>query len=208
MIARRHLFMYVIHRLWVVITCFTICHIAVASDFSDVPSQSFVLGGYGNRDSVELRLSQLPLHDIEGIWQLTEDGAFVVIERVNSNKYPGTGIAKYQMIVLESPRLSIRPGTVMGYVALTAKQDCYDAYVYTDFDGGTVLSNAERFTLTLKDSRLQFKQYKSGIKINLWRFVPYMFRYSVKTYNERPKDLDGCIKIYPLPSTPIYPRYL
>lgn len=195
-------------RLLIVITCFAACFILSAADFSGIPSQSFVLGGYENRDSVELRLSQSPLHDIEGIWQFTEDGAYVVIEQAQADKMPARGIVMYQMVVLESPRLSVRPGTVMGYATLTAKADCYDAYVYTDFDGGAILSKAERFTLTLKDSRLQFKRHKSGVKINLWRFVPYMFRYSVKTYDERPKDLDGCIKIYPLPATPVYPRYL
>lgn len=175
---------------------------------SILPKESETLLGY-ERDSVIRRMKQLPLHHIEGLWQFTANGATIAIERYIDNNTPHDGASRYRIVIVSSPRLSIRPGTVMGIMIPTAKPNVYDAHIYTDFDGGTTLTGAKRFVLTLsEDSRLAFNQDKSGIKINLWRILPYMFRYSVTYKNERPRNLDGCVRIYPTPSTPLQPRYL
>lgn len=176
---------------------------------TQIPDRSELLAGY-DRDSVEQRLLSLPLHDIEGIWQFTENGSLIVIERFKPTESPDDGVVRYRMVVLQSPRLSVRRGTVMGYLWPTAKRNCFDARIYTDFDGGSVLTKAKRFTLSLDDeSRLAFTRHKSGVRINLWRFVPYMFRYSVSSRDDRPRNIDGCVKIFPVSSrSQIQPRYL
>lgn len=176
---------------------------------SGLPQQSIVLPGY-EHDSVMNRMRQLPLHHIEGIWQFTDNGATIAIERYSPDDTPDNNTFQYRMIIINSPRLSIYPGTLMGIITPTAKQGIYDSHIYTDFDGGTALSGAKRFFLTLhKDSRLSFSRDKSGLKFNLWRFLPYMFRYSVRYKNDIPDNLDGCIRIFPVPTqSPINPRYL
>lgn len=176
---------------------------------SSLPEKSTILPGY-EKDSVINRMRQLPLHHIEGLWQFTENGATIAIERSNKGKHPNDGLNRYNIVIVSSPRLSIKPGTIMGHITPTAKQDIYDAQIYTDFDGGTTLSIAKRFILTLNDdSRLAFSRDKSGLRINIRKLLPYMFRYTITYQNERPKNIDGCIRIFPKSSnSPIEPRYL
>lgn len=194
-------------RLAVFIGLLWSCIFASATGF--MPESSCVLSGYEDRDIVERRLKLLPLHDIEGIWQWVDNGSVIVIERYCPENVPHSEMYSYRMIVLRSPRLSVRPGTVMGYINATAKRNCYEAGIYTDFDGGTVLFNAKRFVLTLDGRRMSFAKRKSSVKVNLWRLAPYMFRYSITRRDDNMKGLDGCVKLYPDSSEePLAPRYL
>lgn len=184
---------------------FPLCAMA----FDVVPDESQVVEGYESRTQVEERLSQLPLHDIEGIWQWIDNGSYIVIERYVDSNQPNDELRRYRMVVLRSPRLSVVPGTVMGYLKSTAKKDCFEACIYTDFDGATTLSAARNFTINLSDRRLSFTKQKSEIKVNLWRMVPYMFRYSITKRGDSRRGLDGCEKVFPLEEgQELTPRYL
>ncbi len=171
------------------------CVFASAAEF--IPESSRVLSGYEDRDIVERRLKLLPLHDVEGVWQWVDNGSVIAIERYKPEGMPYSEMCSYRMIILRSPRLSVRPGTVMGYINATAKRNYYEASIYTDFDGGTVLFNAKRFVLTLDGRRMSFAKMKSSVKVNLWRLAPYMFRYSITRREDNVKGLDGCIKLFP-----------
>ncbi len=194
---------------WLILLMAACCQIVAAASHDDLPSSSSVLPDY-DRAAVEKRLSELPMSTIEGIWQFADNGALVVIERYDSESGRSDGMLRYRMVVLYSPRLSVRPGTVMGYISMSAKEDMFDARVYTSFDGGAKLSGLKDFRLKLaSDSRLSFIKDRSGVKLNLWRFLPYMYRYSVSIKDDRPRDMDGCIKVFPQPvDAPVAPRYL
>lgn len=180
-----------------------------AGNFDLLPDESIVLEGY-DIDSVKMRMKQSPLHTIEGVWQFVGDGATIVIEQFNPDMIAGTQHNFYRIVIIKSPMLSISPGTVMGYMAATAKKDCFDARLYTSGGIQGVLSTPRTFTITLTDdNRLSFSEYKKEIKVNLWRWLPYVYRVGISIKDTRPKGLDGCLRIYP-PSTtqPINPRYL
>lgn len=181
----------------------------VAHDMSLLPVNSEVLGGY-ERDSVENRMMQAPLHAIEGVWQFLGDGAIIAIEQFDPDMLAGSQNYFYRMVIVKSPMLSIRPGTVMGYVSATAKMGCYEAYVYTSGGLHGLLSKPRTFTLTLTDdNRLVFSEYKKEVKVNLWRWLPYVYRVGLSIKDTRPKGLDGCVRLFPQPvSQPLNPRYL
>lgn len=182
--------------------------IAATAIAGSLPEQSSVIEGY-ERDSVISRMRSLTLHPIEGLWQFAENGATIAIER-NSNGLPDDGVTRYHMVIVNSPRLTIEPGTLMGYVTPTAKKGVYEATIYTNFDGGTTLTIPKKFILTFNDdSHLAFSRDNSGIRINIWRFMPYMFRYSITYKNERPRNIDGCIRVFPESANSFtQPRYL
>ncbi|MFG6380632.1 MAG: hypothetical protein K1V87_00795 [Muribaculum sp.] len=167
-------------------------------------------GGYYDRDSVEARLRTLPLHIIEGIWQFPSDGATVVIERSRHDGPMTDEAVTYSMTLLKSPMRSLLPGTEMGTLKPTAKRGVYSAVLYTDTDGGQRLLKPKNFTLTLNDDgHLSFHKHGSSIKVSIWRLLPYVSRLGIRVHNDKPRDLDGCVRVFPMSKDgPVEPRYL
>lgn len=177
-----------------------------------LPARSYTLSGYDNPDTVRNAMQRRPLHRIEGIWAFPSDGASVAIERCDDGTLAGTADAvAYRIVVLRSPCRSLRPGTVMGHLAATAKPGVYAAELYTWGDGGATLARPKSFTLTLvDDAHLTFRQHSRKVKVNLWRLLPYMSRISMRVSDsDAPTDIDGCTRLFPRPlSGPVEPRYL
>lgn len=141
---------------------------------------------------------------IEGIWRLTsdDDARFAIIRHPRLNCY--------LMITVDATNRLIMPGTLMGALAPTAKKDVYDAEIYTS-TSGSALSRPKPFVLTLNplQNALIFEDGSTKTKINLWRLIPYMYRFTVSRHNQRPDNLDGALRIYPLPDHPHFgPRPL
>ena len=179
-----------------------------AFGLDDLSETSEVLNGY-NKSEVKTRLSAMPLDDMEGMWQFPVDGALVVVERFVPESHRDDGVIRYRLVIVQSPRLSVRPGTVMGYMIPSAKKNFYDALIYTSFDGGTALYKPKKFILKHSDeANLSFVEHKTGLKVNLWRMVPYMFRYSITKQDTRPEDMNGCVKVYPQKEGSVGPKYL
>ena len=182
---------------------------ASANILDQLPQESHTLEGY-NIDSVKTRMSQAPLHNIEGVWQFLDNATTIAIERINddaSSQYLHQYV--YRIVIINPEQLSIEPGTIMGYISATAKKDHYEAYIYTDSSLEGLLSIPKKFTLNLSDNHLVFNEYKTSVSINLWRWIPYIYRVGVSIKNTRPKGLDGCVRIYPQStSAPLTPRYL
>ncbi len=174
-----------------------------------LPDDSRVIGGYSMKE-VRQRFSEGDIHDIEGIWRFVDDGSVMAIERFVPDEIPDNGNTCYRIVVVKSPVRALAPGTLMGYISPTAKKGVYDAAVFSAFDGLRGLHKKKRFYLNLsEEGLLSFTSYRQGIRLNLWRLIPYMFRYSVRYSSERPKGLDGCVRIWPASvSVPFEPRYL
>ena len=184
--------------------------VAQNNTLDQLPCHSSVLKGY-EYDNVITRLSQAPLHDIEGIWQFVDNGTTIAIEQFNPDVIVGEQPYLYRIVIINSDRLSIETGTIMGYASATTKENCFDARIFSDGKLNGILSIPKTLTMNLTNdaSRLSFNEYKTEVKINLWRLIPYIYRVGFSIKNTRPKGLDGCIKIYPKStSAPISPRYL
>ena len=176
-----------------------------------LPPVSEIVTGYASADEVRQRRRQAPLHAVEGSWQFPSTGAVVAIE-LDESKGEGGYAVRYRMVIIKSPQRTIRPGTVMGIIAPTAKKNVYAAEIYTSGNGGTRLRSPRGFTLTLADNaHLSFTK-NSGLKVytNLFRLIPYLSRVSFRIYSQQhaPRDLDGCLRVYPVPVEPVNPIYL
>lgn len=176
-----------------------------------IPSRSEVLPGY-ERDSAQLRLGEMPLHIVEGIWEFASEGTLMAIERVDSdvNGRPSAATL-YKMVAVRGADMALRPGTVMGYLTTTSKRGVYDARIFTSrSDDGTVLSSPKTFTITLtdEDSRLTIKEYGKNFVFNWWRLLPYMYRYLISRRERSAGDIDGCVRVFPEPARPLEPVYL
>lgn len=184
--------------------------VACASDYlKNLPPMSTIIEGYENVDSVAARLAELPLCPAEGIWQMTGGGALFAIERENM----ATELAptRLRMVMVRSPWRTIRPGTLLGHLEPTVRPGVYEARIYSALARRTGLSVARAFTLKLNDERslMTFEPFKSPIKINVFRMLPYMYRRLVDVQKSRPDGLDGAVRVMPASeSNPLTAVYL
>lgn len=143
------------------------------------------------------------LTSIEGVWRMSgSEGMMAIVA--------DSGTIFQRIIVLESPDRNILPGTVMGVCTALGRNNSYDARIYTTESTSGILSKPKRFTVTLSDDgRLIMEPITNKLKVNLWRFLPYMFRMSVVRVNNRPDNLDGAVRVYPeAKDSPLTTRYL
>lgn len=176
-----------------------------------LPDAAIVEVGYTDTDSIITRMAASPLHPVEGLWQMADDGAVIAIEQSEPYTADQTMARGYRIVIVQSPCRRVRPGTLMGYALPSAKAGRYDAAIYTGMDDHGLLHRSHRFTLELHDaeSRLAFIRHRADLRVNLWRLIPYLFRVSVTTGNDRPRDMDGAIRIFPeSDAAPANPRYL
>lgn len=183
------------------------------------PERSTVLEGYSDMSVVKKRMGSMPLHHIEGIWQLTGEGSTLAIERITGHEATTGRLAPdeeatpvYRMVVIRSTDISVAPGTVTGYLTPAAKERQYDARIYSSrSDDHVLLTSPTANVITLSDdgTRLSFHPYGRRLRFNWWRLLlPYMYR-TLVTPLERPAgDIDGCVRLYPAPYPPLQPVYL
>lgn len=180
-----------------------------ASDYlRSMPTVSTVLTGYETVDTVAARLGALPACPVEGVWEMTHGGATFAIERAEAS----TDLApvRLRMVMVRSPWRTIRPGTLLGHLEPTARPGVYEARIYSAMAQRTGLNLPRAFTLKLNEQAtvLTFAPFKSPVKVNLLRMLPYMYRHVVSFRQSRPDDLDGAVKIAPRrdshPLTPVY----
>ena len=181
-------------------------HGGVLDNLPDEPR----LSGYSSFEQVIQRMAEAPLHEIEGIWEMAGEGSLMAIERDSSTSGAS---ALYRMIVIRSASLSVREGTVMGYLTPTSVRGSYEARIFTALtDDHTRLTKATRNVITLDSddgSRISFRPYGRKLRFNWWRLLlPYMYRTLVTPLERERGNLDGCVRVYPTPSRPLNPRYL
>lgn len=174
-----------------------------------LPQRSVADSGFAHSTMIET-LRQLPLHHIEGIWKFPATGSEVAIVRSNPDiNNPTASVNLYHIILFTSDSRAIRPGTIMGFITPSSTQGEYDARIYTSSVGSTLIM-PKTFALTLaeNDTSLRFKQKKSTFSINLWRLLPYLWRYTIHPNTSTDTQTDGCIRIFPEPPVPREPIYL
>lgn len=168
-----------------------------------------VLTGYSTVDSVAARLEQWPLCPAEGVWQMAADGAVFAIERETPSATE-TMPRQLRLTIIRSPHRRVRPGSVMGMAHPTVKPGVYEAILNTRIAelGGLELPRRFLLTLNADGTALTLEPYKSSVKVNLLRLIPYLYRV-VRVQDSRPRGLDGAVRIYPTPAVnPLTPVYL
>lgn len=162
-----------------------------------------------NATALMAEMKEAPLHHIEGVWQFPATGVSVAIRLQQPSRaaFHGTP-ALYDIIIIHSPNRAIRPGTIMGIAAPAAKRGEYDARIYTKNIGSQLIAS-KKFILTLSDSdnTLAIRPYRSKIRFNIFRMLPYLWRPPLQLTRGEDRT-DGCIRIFPTPSEPREPVYL
>ena len=123
----------------------------------DGPGRSWVIDGM-TADAARAAIGESRAGRAEGIWQATADGALVALiggdapglwrDAADSDGYSAT--RRLLMVIVDSPRPGLRPGTVMGWASPAATPGKWDARIFTRTDGRE-LHTPRRFTLTLAD---------------------------------------------------------
>lgn len=175
---------------------------------ANTPSKSWVMDAT-TEERVKAMLAETPAPHIGGIWSATADGAKVAIISGTPPGLNGNRDMSYLIVALRTPRPAIAPGTVMGWCVASAKAGFYDCTLFTRCHGSE-LTEPKRFTLRLNDdARLSLIKVRDGLEIVAWKIIPYMFRSFIRERHDRPRDLDGLIRLWPdNTGTPPSPRYL
>lgn len=184
-----------------------------ANDFlKALPESSAMMAGYDDVDSVTARMAALPLLPAEGVWQMTDGGAIIALERYVDPTLPlQSQWATFRLVMVKSPIRRVRPGTVIGHAVATAKCGVLEARLYTDFARESRLSVPRTFYLHLSadGSTLTFKAKKSRLAVNPFKLLPYLYRHTVTIRQNTPDDLNGALRVFPpVVSANFGPRYL
>lgn len=142
-----------------------------------------------DRDSISQIFKNRNLDDIEGVWQFPNDGPTMLIHRSSSTNY--------EIVLLDSPALDIKPCSVIGQAVITADSNKYDAHLQSKPLGDKRIKRTQA-VFTVKDGNtLSIKPYSTGKKISLKRWIPYYLRVTI-TDQKAPDGLIVAKKIYPI----------
>lgn len=178
-----------------------------------VTDRSWVIGGL-NAERARQLVATHATSPVEGLWRASADGAVVAIigsdaPGISSAMATG-GQAQLLIIIIDSPVPTIASGTVMGWAKQAAKPGKWQAQIFTENADGT-LTKPRPFTLTEADgNHLTMASARTGWRLQVWKALPYLWRSPLGTLNEREKDLDGFIRLWPLDAStpPPFPIYL
>lgn len=138
------------------------------------------------------------LDPIEGVWQFPADGATIVIVKDTSTTF--------DIFLLDSPRLDVKPGTLVGSAIASPKKNYYDGELKPRNLGNKLKLGKQSVTFTVNDGgTLSIRPYSDGYKMSFRRWFSYFLKISIVRENGRPKDLDGARRVYPYLLSDNYP---
>ena len=143
---------------------------AAASD--GVPKRSVVITGL-DIDSMRVRLDEIDMQPLEGIWYYPNEEMTLGIER-----FRGLHNIGYRIILRDSPDIDLMPGTVIGYIASSAVDSKYQLWLYSQRSHLTLTKPLECVaTLNAKATTLTFDppHWKVKVRVNIARFLPTLF---------------------------------
>lgn len=144
------------------------------------------------RMAVDQAAHNRTLSPLEGVWQTSPLTILAIIR---------TGQSTYDIIMYGSDDLSIKLPRKVGSATTAARPGLYDAHIARRISKGGKLSRPANVALQLSDNLawLEFNVYKKGIRVNLSRLLPYMFRFAFRSVDTSPQGLEGARRIYPAP---------
>ncbi len=91
------------------------------------PYRSLILEGY-TEESLRHYLDTAPIDSWEGIWQLTENGDRVGIERFSDHRF--STIFTHRIVKLDSPHGKVPTGTIIGYLSRGVQANSCFVWLY------------------------------------------------------------------------------
>lgn len=147
---------------------------------------------------VESLFKDRALSPIEGVWQFPADGATIAIV--------ASSASTFDIFLLDSPRLDVRPGTPVGEAVATPSDNCFDGVLESKKFGKDGKLNSPSVTFTVNSNgALVIKPYKTGYSVSFKRWFYRMFGLSLVENNRRPAGLDGARRLFPYMVSDHYP---
>lgn len=145
-----------------------------------------------DQDSIKDALSNHVLEPIEGVWQFPDDGARLLILRSTATTY--------SIILLDSPRMDVRPGITIGKAKITPSPRTYDAELSNSPSGDKSLRKSTTKLVVTPEGMLRFSPYSQGVSVSFRRWIPYFLRLTFRR-TDKPDGLEGAIKVFPIDDT-------
>ncbi|MDE6854337.1 MAG: hypothetical protein K2J38_04695 [Muribaculaceae bacterium] len=132
----------------------------------------------------------------EGMWRMGADGAVFSVVREPGRQ----GV--YSLTLISSPDLSIPCGTPFGTMTATGKPFTYDASLSRSLSGKVRKLSRRSYRDFIveyapESGLLTFTAYHRGRTLNVVRLLPYLFRFSIKESDTRPRGIDAARRISP-----------
>lgn len=167
------------YRLHAIILCLAL---AVAAGFAQAPlkaprseaGEGWRIAGF-SADSLRRALGARPVHELEGLWTDPADGAVVAVMGSAAPGAAGTAGNALLIVAVDTPMVGVGCGTVVGWMSPTARQDYYEARMFTRLDSGR-LSRPKTFDIRHADGRLMLTRRRKGLRVVLTGLLPFMFR--------------------------------
>lgn len=200
------------YRLHAIILCLAL---AVAAGFAQAPlkaprseaGEGWCIAGF-SADSLRRALGARPVHELEGLWTDPADGAVVAVMGSAAPGAAGTAGNALLIVAVDTPMVGVGCGTVVGWMNPTARQDYYEARMFTRLDSGR-LSRPKTFDIRHADGRLMLTRRRKGLRVVLTGLLPFMFRRPLRQTDNTPRELSGYVRLWPSdPDHPVAVRYL
>ena len=138
-------------------------------------------------------IGERPPTGLEGVWMLTDDESTIIIVRES----PMT----YSILSGRSSNLALPPGLKIGTIRMGGKQHLYDVSLARKINNRGQPSGNTNVALRVDESndRFYFLPYKHGVSLDLYRLIPYMFRFTIKRQDTRPEGINGAHRLWPAP---------
>lgn len=155
-----------------------------------------------DEDSMRVKLSQMDLQPIEGIWYYPAEDLTVAIVRMPSERFFSPQHPPYQILLLSSSDINVLPGTEIGFVVAGALDEEFDLYLFSERDDEGMVSNPVKCyaKMTPDASTITFERPKLELKlrVNFARFLPTIFKgVSVIPEKQEKKVSEGFRKVFP-----------
>lgn len=151
-----------------------------------------------DEDSIAHIFSGRTVDDVEGVWRFPRGGAVLLICRASA--------ISYDIRVLDSPRLDMRPGTKIGEIYETPKKNTYDGNMRLKPLGKKVkLKSSDMVFKVTDDGYLCLYPYKTGYSISFKRLFYRFFKIPIVENEGKPDGLIGAKRIFPPVKNPRIP---
>lgn len=131
---------------------------------------------------------------IEGRWTVNGGGAVIEIARA-----PGAD-ERFCVTMVDSPDFSLAPGTLLGYVDPAPAPGRYDCHLSSDPSPRHRGRSNRKVNFSIEfaggnSDAITFHYYQKGRRISLWRWLPYLFRVTVRESRDDASGLDGARRL-------------
>ena len=150
--------------------------------------------------SVVEKFGDRNLTPVEGAW-LWNNGALVTIE---SDSQGGL-----TLILVDSPDPLQETPRVIGTGIYAGNPGTYKFELKADSSVAkkSALRTKVSFIASVSDNRMSLKPYSTGLRVNAWRLIPYLFRLTI-THDKDQASTEGAIRVWPPLGSPEFPVIL